>query len=66
MSVEANILKFVRKTTENDSYDECVIHMNAVNLEKIDRPQGLGIGIEGNVYVSDQSNHRILVFKPTV
>jgi len=30
------------------------------------QPQGLAIDSEGNVYVSDQGNHRILVFKPTV
>ena len=29
-------------------------------------PQGLTIDIDGYVYVSDQGNHRILVFKPTV
>ena len=30
------------------------------------QPQGLAIDSEGDVYVSDQGNHRILVFKPTV
>ena len=30
------------------------------------RPQGLAIDSDGDVYVSDQGNHRILVFKPTV
>ena len=29
-------------------------------------PQGLSIDGAGDVYVSDQGNHRILVFKPTV
>ena len=29
-------------------------------------PQGLAVGSDGDVYVSDQGNHRILVFKPTV
>ena len=30
------------------------------------KPQGLAIDSDGDVYVSDQGNHRILVFKPTV
>ena len=30
------------------------------------QPQGLAIDGDGDVYVSDQRNHRILVFKPTV
>ncbi len=30
------------------------------------QPQGLAIDSDGDVYVSDQGNHRILVFKPTV
>ena len=30
------------------------------------QPQGLAIDSYGDVYVSDQGNHRILVFKPTV
>jgi DNA-binding beta-propeller fold protein YncE len=34
--------------------------------EEFSQPQGLAIDSEGNVYVSDQGNHRILVFKPTV
>ena len=29
-------------------------------------PQGLAVGSDGNVYVSDQGNHRIMVFNPTV
>ena len=29
-------------------------------------PQGLAIDGDGNVYVSEDGNHRILVFKPTV
>ncbi len=29
-------------------------------------PLGLAIDSDGDVYVSDQGNHRILVFKPTV
>ncbi len=30
------------------------------------QPQGLAIDGDGDVYVSDQGNHRILVFEPTV
>ena len=30
------------------------------------QPQGLAIDSDGDVYVSDQGNHRILVFKLTV
>ena len=29
-------------------------------------PSGIGIDSDGNVYVSDQGNHRIMVFNPTV
>ncbi|HIL30101.1 MAG TPA: hypothetical protein EYG27_01010, partial [Dehalococcoidia bacterium] len=30
------------------------------------QPQSLAIDSEGSIYVSDQGNHRIVVFKPTV